>query len=82
MNFDSIKPRPGALEDMGYHVGDVVEPNKDNQCWQPVGLMIVVDVRPGKKTGMIVITAEDCTGKRFTGFMGAFYWLGKGSCKI
>lgn len=82
MNFDSIKPRPGALEDMGYHVGDVVEPDKDNQHWQPASLMIVVDVRPGKKTGMIVITAEDCTGKKFTGFDGSFNRLGKGSCKL
>lgn len=82
MSFDSIKPRPGALEDMGYQVGDVVVPDKDNQHWQPASLMIVVDVRPGKKTGMIVITAEDSTGKKFTGFGGSFNRLGKGSCKL
>ena len=82
MSFDSIKPRPGALEDMGYHVGDVVEPAADNQHWEPQGLMIVVDVRQGKKTGMTVITAEDSIGKRFTGFDASFKWLSKGNSKI
>lgn len=82
MSFDSIQLRPGELENMGYQVGDIVEPDKDNQHWQPVGLMIVVAVNIGKRSGMAVICAEDSTGKRFTGFIGAFNYLGKGSCKI
>ena len=82
MSFDSIKPRPGALEDMAYHVGDVVVPDKDNQHWQPASLMIVTHVGTGKRSGMIVITAEDSTGKKFTGFDGSFNRIGKGSCKL
>lgn len=80
--YDRLKVTSEALADMAWKVGDIANPAIDNQDWQPSSLMIVTHVGTGKRSGMTVITAEDSTGKKFTGFDGSFVRSGKGSCKL
>lgn len=80
--YDRLKLTPETLADMAWKVGDIVNPAIDNQHWQPASSMIVIHVGTGKRSGMTVITAEDSTGKKFTGFDGSFVRSSKGICKL